>query len=102
MSVCRCNARIKRLVCEPHRAVHICKVIPALRIVRLQANSELQERDGVVNMAFDGGAGAAFGISSSVRVCRTDGGFVPWKCFKESGEHGPTGRALPLRMKRNS
>jgi hypothetical protein len=37
-----------------------------------------------------------------VRVCRTYGGFVPWKCFKESGEHGPTGRALPLRVKRNS
>ena len=72
-SECTSNARFKRLLREPHIAVHIRKVVPALRVMRVQAKGELEEGGGGVQVALDGGARASFRIRTRVHVARSYG-----------------------------
>ncbi len=104
------GSRIKCFLRQTHGAVHVGKVVPALRILWLQADRKLQQRCGGVAVPLDGSACAAFRIRGSVHAkdvtkiqwgkcggvlaVRINRRLVIRKSVKECGKHVPAGGAV--------
>ena len=73
------SSRVKRLLRETHRTIHVGQIVPALRVLRMQANGVLQQRRGGVDVPFDGAAGAALSIRRRIGAACADSGIVTGK-----------------------